>query len=314
MSDPLIAPEVGHLLEGAPAQAARLLLAAAQEMRKDFDALDQDRVNILAGMDWCLQYEQWNMMVDYAHAVTDFLDARGHWHEARSRLTLAIEACQRLGNKRREGFMRHNLGIIYAYQGRYAEAREQYQRCLAIWETLGDKQGKGAALAQLGSTFLQQGNLGEADPCYRQARAILEETGDKQGLGTVLHSLGVIQAMRGNVLTAVAYFEESLRIKTELSDKQGMAAALHEIGLLYTRIGRDDRARECYELSLELWHEVGDERGEVHTLAALGHLVQSTDLAQAQRLWQQSLSIAQRLQMPIASELSRLLQVEDTSK
>jgi len=118
--------------------------------------------------------------------------------------------------------------------------------------------------------------------------------------------------MRGDVLTAVAYFEESLRIKTELDDKQGMAAALHEIGLLYARIGRGDRARECYEASLELWREVGDERGEAHTLAALGHLARSTDLAEARRLWRQGLSIARRLQMPIASELNHLLQTENT--
>ena len=162
--DPLIVPEVGHLLEGAPARAASLLLAAAQEMHKDFDALEQDRVNILAGMDWCVRHEQWDMVVDYAHTVADFLDTRGHWHEARSRLAVAIEACHKLGNKRREGFLRHNLGIIYAYQGQYTEAREQYQRCLALWETLGDKQGRGAALAQLGSTFLHEDNLEEAEP------------------------------------------------------------------------------------------------------------------------------------------------------
>jgi tetratricopeptide (TPR) repeat protein len=91
-----------------------------------------------------------------------------------------------------------------------------------------------------------------------------------------------------------------------------MAAALHEIGLLYAQIGRDDRARECYEASLELWREVGDERGEAHTLAALGYLAQTADLTEARHLWRQSLSIARRLQMPIASELNRLLQTERT--
>ena len=314
MNDTWIAPEVGHIIVEAPLHAAKLLLAIAQEKRKDLNALDQDRVNILAGMDWCLQHEQWDMVVEYAHSITDFLDTRGHWHEARLRLTLAINACQKMGNKQREGFLRHNLGIIHAYQGQYIEAKEQYQLCLTLWEALGERQGKGATLAQLGSISLHEGNLEEAEPYYQQARIILEEVGDRQGIGTVQHSLGVIHAMRGDVLTAVEFFEESLRIKAELNDKQGMAAALHEIGLLYSRIGRDRRAKECYETSLELWRETGDERGEAYTLAALGHLLHSTDLTEAQRLWRQSLSIAQRLQIPIASDLLHLLQREIATK
>ena len=166
-------------------------------------------------------------------------------------------------------------------------------------------------MAQLGSTYLYENDPDKAEPYYHQARALLEDAEDNHGLGTVLHSLGIVHSMRGHILSAVVYFEESLRVKTALDDKQGMAAALHEIGLLFIKVEQVDKAEECLMDSLKLWRDIGDERGEAHTLASLGHLAHSTDPTEAQNLWHRSLSIAQRLQMPLASQLSSLLQTEN---
>lgn len=307
-------PQVGYLFEEAPLEASNVLLAVAKEQRKNFGDLDQDRQNILAGMDWCIQFGQTKMVADYAVALADFLDARGYWYESKSRLSLAIEASQVLGDNRSQAILRHNLGIISAYQGNYPEARDQYQRCLDLWAEMGNKQGEAAALAQLGSIYLHDGELEKAESQYRRALAYLEEIDDKQGKGAALHSLGVIQAMQGNVMMAVAYFEASLNIKTMLGDNQGKAAALHEIGLMYAQIGRGNRARECYLDALNLWRQAGDERGEAHTLAALGQLVRSSDLSEAENYLKQSLSIARRLQMPLAPEVARLLEADNSSE
>ena len=173
---------LGH----AEAHAARLRLA--QHYRawvdehsgvEDYDALEFDRENILAALEWAYTAEDWDTIADLAYRFDFFLDTRGFWKVDKLWLGRAIEACEKLGSgrDRRRATLLHNLAAIEANQGRYDEARKLYQRSAEISERLGDQLGLAATKAMLGQIEKVEGNLAEAVRLWKEALSTLERLG-----------------------------------------------------------------------------------------------------------------------------------------
>jgi hypothetical protein len=72
---------VGALVDTAPAAAADQLLAFGREQAQRFAALDQERPNVLASLQWLADAERRSDTYECTETLSAYLEARGLWGE-----------------------------------------------------------------------------------------------------------------------------------------------------------------------------------------------------------------------------------------
>ncbi|HUS75109.1 MAG TPA: CHAT domain-containing protein [Methanothrix sp.] len=168
-------------------KAAKYFQDYAQHFGNNFDMLEWERGNILAGMDWAILQQKSSsgeakkaassLILEFMSVLDGYLDTRGYWSECRLRLQKSIEAAEIHEDRKQKAGWIHNLGIFYQKTGDYEEARKLYQQSMKIKQELGDKSGVAFSLAQLALLEEIQGNIGKALKLTDQARTIFEEIG-----------------------------------------------------------------------------------------------------------------------------------------
>ena len=276
--------------------AARLFLTYALHFRENFDALEAEHENVLAGMDWAYAYEEWEMVRSFVSATDDYLRTRGYWIEYKIRLQEATKACKDLEDNNGVANLLLNLGFLAQVTGNVAEARCLYNDSLKIFQELRDKSGVAKSLHNLGFLAQVTGELAEARRLYDETLKIKQELGDKNGVAKSLHQLGMLAQETGELAEARQLYGESLKTFQELGDKSGVANSLGQQGVLAKETGELAEARQLYGESLKTFQELGDKSGVAKSLHQLGMLAHETgELAEARHLYGESLKIKQEL-------------------
>jgi hypothetical protein len=168
-------------------KAAKYFLEYAQHFSNNFNMLELERENILAGMDWAAGHQKSsngeaskaasNLILKFISALDSYLDIMGYWNEYNHRLQQAIEAAEALEDQKQKAGWIHNQGILSNKKGKYDEARKLYQQSMKIKQELGDKSGIALSRAQLALLEEQIGNAKEALQLILQAEAAFLELG-----------------------------------------------------------------------------------------------------------------------------------------
>ncbi len=295
-----------ELLARLRPKAAKYFLEYAKQFRSNFDMLEWERENILAGMNWASGQQKSSsgelkryasaIVLEFMSALDGYLDTRVYWSEYRLRLHQAIEATEMLEDRKLMAGWIHNLGTIVYRMGKYDEARKLYQQSLKIDQELGDNSGVSKLLHNLGALAQATGELDEARQLYQQSLKNFQELGDNSGVSNSLHQLGMLAHHTCEYDEARKLYQQSLKIDQELGDKSGMSKSLHQLGMLAQDTCEYDEARQLYQQSLKIKQELGDKSGVSNSLHQLGMLAQATgQYDEARKLYQQSLEIKQEL-------------------
>ena len=117
----------------------------------------------------------------------------GACEDAIEELELGLGVQREGGDRRSEGVVVSNLGVMLHHVGRHAEAEAHHLQALAIHREVGHRRFEGIALFDLGTLYFERGALELARDRCTQALAILGEVGDGRGVllsKMVLASLG----------------------------------------------------------------------------------------------------------------------------
>jgi tetratricopeptide (TPR) repeat protein len=307
------------------AKAALYFHDYADHFHEDFDKLEIERDNILAGMDWAVEQlksaegemkrrEAATLVLEFIRSVYEYLDARGYWNEAQLRLHQAIDAARETDDKNQLTYSIHNCGIIEQKLGDYSEA---YRLFLQILK-LGDKIEVAASLHELGILAYLTGNSGEAWRLHQQSLEIMRKLENKNGEAKSLHQLGLLAQDAGHYDEARELYLQSLEIKKSLGDRRGVAMSLNNLGMLAQLNDNYDLAMKLYRQSLKIKRELQDDSGVAKSLHNLGTLAQfSGNYDEARTLYLKSLEIKKKLgdKMGMAASLHQLgALAKDTGK
>ena len=263
-------------------RAANHFLEFARFFSSDFDMLELERENILAGMDWAGGQQNSSsgeskkaaspLVLEYMSVLLRYLDTRGYWSECQLRLQQAIEAAEMLEDRKEKAAWVHNLGILTQSTGEYAEARRLYQQSMEILQDLGDKSGVSSSLHQMGILAQATGGYDEARRLYQQSMKIKQELGDKSGVSKSLHMMGMLAHATGEYDEARRLYQQSMEIAQDLGDKSDVSSSLHNLGALAQATGEYDEARQLYQQSMKIKQELGDKSGIASSQALLALL------------------------------------------
>ncbi|MEJ6479948.1 tetratricopeptide repeat protein [Nostoc punctiforme UO1] len=208
----------------------------------------------------------------------------------------ALAIAKELDDKRGEGIMLHNIGLVYQDWEQNVKALEYYQQALMIVKELEDKPGIGSTLNNIGGIYQSLGQNAKALEYYQQALAIARELDYKPGVSSTLKSIGLVYQSLGEYPKALEYYQQALVIVTELDDKTGQSNTLYNIGEIYFTQGKYPKALEYYQQVLEILKELDDKLGQGTTLNNIGGIYQSLgQYANALEYYHQALVIVKKL-------------------
>jgi tetratricopeptide (TPR) repeat protein len=278
--------------------------AHAQPTPEDYDALEAERENLLAAMDYAYTAEDWQSVMGLGDAVGlagGFVVVRGYWDEAIKRGRQAWEAARHTRDEWAIARFSHNLANMHESRGDYEQARRLYQESLEIEKKLGSQAGIAYTLGQLGNIAYAQGDYKQARQNYEKVREISERLGDRSSIAGSLHQLGMLAQDQGDYDQARRLYQESLDIEQKLGNQAGIASTLHELGRLAHNQGDYDQGRRLYQESLDIKQKLGNQAGIARSLHQLGRLAEiAGNSAEARRLFQESLVIFEKLGSPDA--------------
>jgi len=263
--------------------------------KEDLDALDDERENLLAALDYAYVAEDWENIMGLRAVLEEFLDLRGYWDEAIKWGQRAAEAARRAQDEKALAIFAHKTGVIYEKRGLYDEAKDLYNQSLEIARSLGDKARIASSLHQLGVVALLQGDYQEGKNLVHRSLEIATNLGDQTRIAICLHNLGIIAQDQGDYQEAKDLYDQSLATFKDLGAKgeqAEIASCLHRLGMLAQLQGDYQEAKDLYNQSLVTFKDLEAKSEQAAVLQNLGTIAQDQgDYQGAKDLYNQSLEI-----------------------
>ncbi|MCX7689076.1 MAG: tetratricopeptide repeat protein, partial [Fimbriimonadales bacterium] len=206
----------------------------------------------------------------------------------------ALELCRRLGDRRREAMILHNMATYYLAQGLMQETVETEQTSLRILEEL-NSYSVCFPLITLGQTYLQCGDLDKARDVLERLLRLTDAFQDMYRRGYALFLLGHLYREQGNAAAARACYDEAWPIAEQTQDNfmcfelyQGQARLALDAGDLR-------EARRQANLALCRVRPLPDCQLEGRALATLAHSLDvSGNTQQAESHYVQALRLVEK--------------------
>jgi tetratricopeptide (TPR) repeat protein len=287
-------------------RSALCFLMYAIEFKQNFDMLERERENILAGMDFTvvrLRHEKGDKLKRASHqllqflcVLQDYLDIRGYWSEYRVRLHQALDAAKVLDNKNVEMACLNQLGHVSYKLGYYDDAQNFFYQCIEIADRLDDKVGKSDSLRGLGMLAQEKNEYNNAQKLFKQSHEIAKDIDDKSNISASLYQLGTLAQDANDYNEAGKLYQQSLSISQEIGDKRGISSSLGSLGILAYLTGDYKDAKKLFRHSLEISQEIGNIGNISASLHQLGMLAMGEEnWDEACSFLIQSLQIKQKL-------------------
>ncbi len=190
------------LAEQADVTAARLRYAGycrsfVQQVSGQYDALEPEWENLLAGLAIAQQLQAWELVVASVDALTAPWFARARFTHARQGYRWALEAAVALGDDQRRARYAYYLAKVHLRQDEYADARQLLESAIQVFQSRQDQPRLADAYIDLADVALEQGNFAESALRLEAAHTIYQQ---------LHHSVGVATAKSRQAL--LAYFED----------------------------------------------------------------------------------------------------------
>ena len=202
-----LAKEQGKKLEGT-------------EIHHALAILDAELSNIFAAHAWARSRnnrEGWDLCRDFVYgAMTYYFNLKAMWSDWIAWSTVAIEACQKLGDEHSASGIAGSLGMVYYRRKELDQASEFYKEALAIMEKLGHISGVAAIHMNLGNVQTEKQQWQAAIDSYAKSLQIRERLGDMHGLAQTRANLGMLYAKYGDKLKARANWLQALEMFAHL--------------------------------------------------------------------------------------------------
>ncbi|MDM8526699.1 tetratricopeptide repeat protein [Anaerolineales bacterium HSG24] len=211
-------------------------------------------------------------------------------------LQITLICYQEMNDRRSEGRILNNMGVVYYQQELYEEALEFYQQALAIRQKVGDREGEGDTLNNIGGVYIYQEHYEKALESYKQTLAIRQEVEDRVGEGDALNNIGVIYHNQKYYREALELYQQALTISQEVGDRDGDILYFYNIGKIHFAQKKHILALEMYEQALEISQEVGDRVREGDILNNIGTVYfEQNNYELSLEFYQQALAIRQKV-------------------
>lgn len=198
----------------------------AQDHQTDYAALQLEWENMMAGMETAHMLQEWQLVLDYADALTESWLTRSRHTDARQGHVWAREAAIALANKQSLATCLLRLGQVYIEQDEYNEAEAVLLTCRGICEEIDNQVDLAKVNYLLGRSSVEQGNYKNAELMLMASKRRYEELNDTLNLAATYYQQGLMLYKQGNFADAYHLCEQALKMQNEIGEKLGSLPTL----------------------------------------------------------------------------------------
>jgi tetratricopeptide (TPR) repeat protein len=262
---------------------------------KDYDALDQESVNIFAALQTAYEYGYYADLIRGMNAFIHFLDVRGLYVQAEIYLKQAREAAALSHDHAGMAAMSLHSGDVMIRQGDYAGAEKFLQEGLSLARQIDRHEYIIGLLQSFGMLAQRRGEYRQAELHLQEALSLARQNNDSTRISLILKNLGTLVAIQGHYDQAEVYMQESLALARQIGDREAESLSLLNLGQLASERGNFTRAEELLQEALTLARQLGHREVISLLLTNLGVLAgDQKDYAQAETYLQAGLAVARQ--------------------
>lgn len=270
--------------------------------------LSAERGNLAAAVRQAWEYQEYELGWRMANLMWGMFRLEKHWDDWLGTDKIGLACAQACGDHKAEFTMLSSLGVANRELRRFDEAMSYQQQALELSRRTGDRRNEAQALNGIGAVWGDMKRPEESFEYLAQALPIWREVGDRWGEAITISNLGEEDLVAGRIESSRRHFLAALVIQQEIGDRWGEAAALSYLGQVHKASQQYDEARHYLQEALAIHRELLDHSMEAFDLHHLGIIHRSLgQTGQSEACLREALAIYQRLNMPAASDVGRLL-------
>jgi class 3 adenylate cyclase/predicted ATPase len=178
--------------------------------------------------------------------VVQALNRLGRYADAQRAAARVLEQARRNGDRRTEGALLNDLGIIADDHGDFGAAIEHYRRALQCHLETGNRSHEAGVLSNLGYAELNVGDFAAAEPRFAAARELFAQIGQRAPEAVVRVNLALVALHRGHPAQAIEQVQHALPMLRATRSRAAEAAARRVSG--QARLALGDAGAACTEL------------------------------------------------------------------
>ena len=231
---------------------------------------EAERENLVAATQLAADYGHHDLAWKLPVAVLGSFDRLSYRAEWISSHLIALASARRAGDRRAEGWILNNLGMVYSQQQHIDEAISRFEEALEMRREIGDLRGQAISTINIADASLRLGRSAEALEQLHQALSLQREAGYRYGEGAVLTGLGEAHLNLGHLDEAVGYLQQGRQLFVEINARNGEDYVLHALARAYLELGRTAEAIAAFEDALTIRRAVGSRHSQGLTMIFLG--------------------------------------------
>lgn len=225
---PLLADFAREQLGDAPAVWARFAesqLAFAKENQTDYEALEPEWENLMAGMAAAHRSRMWELVLEYAAVLGEAWVARAEYTRARQGYSLAADAAQYISNEQLMSSL-IQWGYACSEQKDFVEAKQRLTRVMHLASTHQWHKYAAQAKYHLVSIAIEQGEYEEADDLLIDCLEYYQQISDNALLAKSEYLQAFLQYRNGEYTKAKLLCQDVLRRQQKAGEMIGTLATL----------------------------------------------------------------------------------------
>ena len=262
---------LAYFTEFAEQAGPRVERAAAAGLEAELDSLDLEQANLRTASEFARQAGDAVAALRIAGQLGRYAYLRGHYHEIRQWMDLAVAA----GPDAPPGLRARALfgsGRLAHLQCDYEPAVRRLDAALLLYRSLDDRAGIASCLQALGSVAREQGRYARSAQLHAESLDLAKAAGDAWAEASAHSYLGFVCWLQCEFETSIAECSAALTMFRSLGDVEGAAWSLISLGVVARYQGDLDRSGALLRESLELSSSIGFREGIAWTREQLGLL------------------------------------------
>ncbi len=265
------------------------------------DALDAERANVRAALDWSLGVTTPDggrtpeLAMALAGVMAPFWAVRGPVAQGRRWLDAALAAAGDTAGARSRAVALDGAAQLATVQADYDAALGYQRESLAIWRGLGELPKIARSLGDIGAIAHLRSDYAAARAMYAESIELAEQAGADQEVARCLSGLGRLALHQNDLDSATAYYEQAMARFTASGDLRRATLILGNLGVVALHAGHFERARDRLEQHLANARRLGDRKLIGGALTNLGMaFYYSRDFDSAGQAHEEALHLAEQ--------------------
>ena len=206
---------------------------------------------------------------DLALTLVTLFEMYGYFDDWRTTHEIALAVTRHHDNRRGQAAMLYSLGSLHMFEYKLDEARSRLGLACELFDQVGDVHGGALALRNLAFVDRIQGRLDEAMAGYEKALVMLSEVNDSTAEAHVLSNMAQIHLDRGLIAEGKETMAAGLAAVERSGNRRVRAQILCRLGEAHLQIDEVTEAEYVFTQALETVRSVGDPVGECYALRGL---------------------------------------------